>query len=452
MRLLAVFIVVFFELYAKEASHKVLFTKEMILPYLVQENPFVYETSAKESVYKEKERYYLGDFDTKISAKYDKKEYPVSEGEFLDLSIEKPIENGMEFIAGYREATGVQEYNNIKTGEEGEVRVGVKMPIVGILNDMSTRKLHLNLASLDTAKLSFESQDNLRLLHFEVLSSYYKVLYFQAILKLEEALLSAAKERESIIKKRVASGALPDVALLEAAQQIISATQRRMSAYNDFSNALESFLQYLNLSTERFEALYTLGDMPQMRKNEHEIYSAIEEALSNRPDLKVYDYEIKKMAQHEQHSALLKHPDMNVALYGVHDFEYESGFKVSLDMKFPIERRKYEGKSGEIKMSVLQIQNSKNKKIITIKTNLTNSINTLKTIETNIESADTEVLMVEQLQEVENKKYKLGQSNLFMLNQREMYTLETKKKRLKYILEYFLTSEAINKELSAIEF
>ncbi len=452
MRLLVALAVAVFELYAQDTSLKVPFTKEMILPYLVKENPFVYETSAKESVYKEKETYYLGNFDTKASAKYDKKKYPTSEGEFLDLSIKKPIENGIEFIAGYREATGIQEYNNIKTGDEGEVRAGVKVPVYGVLNDMSTRKLQLNLASLDTAKLSFESQDNLRLLHFEVLSGYYKVLYFQAIFKLEEELLSAAQQREGIIKKRVASGTLPDVSLLEASQQIINTTQRRMSAQNDFSNALKSFLQYLNISQEMFESLYTLGDMPEIQNDNLDILSAFERALNNRPDLRVYDYEIKKMAKHEQHSTLLKYPDMNVALYGVHDFEYESGFKISLDMKFPIQRRKYEGKSSEIKMSVLQIENSKNKKILTIKTNLTNSINTLKTITANIQSADMEVLMVEQLQEVENKKYKLGQSNLFMLNQREMYTLETKKKRLKYILDHFLTTQEINKELSEVIF
>lgn len=449
MRLLVAVLIFagFFELCAKET-----FTKEMILEYLNKENPFVYETSGKEKIYKEKEQYYLGDFDTKASLKYDRKEYPLSEGNFLDITLEKPIENGIEFIAGYREATGTQEYNNIKTAEEGEIRAGIKVPVVSVLNNMNTRKLNLNLASLETVKLGFESQDNLRLLHFEVLCGYYNVLYSQAILKLEEELYSAAKKRENIIKKRVASGVLADISLLEAQQQIINRMQRFISAQNNFSNTLESFLQYLNISKERFETLYTLADMPHIENNTLEVDNALERALNNRPDLRVFEYDIKKMALQEQHSALLKYPDMNLAFYGVHDFKYESGFKVSLDIKFPIERRKYEGKSGEIKMSVRNIQNSKNKKILTIKTKLTNSINSMHTIAANIKSANSEVVIVEQLEAVENKKYNLGQSNLFLLNQREMNTLEIKKKLLKYVLDYFLIAEDINKELAEVRF
>jgi hypothetical protein len=150
----------------------------------------------------------------------------------------------------------------------------------------------------------------------------------------------------------------------------------------------------------------------------------------------------------EQHSTLLKYPNMNVALYGVHDFKYESGFKIAFDMDFPIEQRKYEGKANEIKMSLKNIQNDKEKKIITIKTNLANSLNSLKTISQNILTADEELILVEQLEEVENKRYNLGLSNLFMVNQREIQTLEMKKKVLQYKLDSLLINEEINKELA----
>lgn len=435
----------FFELSAKE-----LFTKETILVYLNKENPFVYETIGKEYIVKEKEKYYLGDFDTKVSTKYDKKEYPASVGEFLDVTVEKPIENGMEFIAGYREATGVQEYNNIKTGDEGEIRAGIKVPVVSVIKDISTRKLNLHSASLDSIKMGFESRDNLRVLHFQIFSDYHKLIYFQSVLKLEEELLNAAQKREHIIQKRVTSGMVPEISLLEAQQQIINRRQRFLTAQNDFLNTLESFLQYLHISSDTFEEQYMLPNALEAQKNPLDLQKAIDIALKNRPDLKVFEYEMKKMDLQEKHSVLLKYPNLNVALYGVHDFKYESGFKIAFDMDFPIEQRKYEGKANEIKMSVKNIQNSREKKIITIKTNLTNSLNSLKTIQQNIVTADEEVILVQRLEEAENRKYNLGQSNLFMVNQREMQTLEMKKKVLKYNLDSLLISENINKELAEV--
>lgn len=427
-----------------------LFTKDKIANYLTQENPFVYAAVGKKYIYKEKEKYYLGDFDTKLSAAYDKKEYPASKGEFFDMTLQRPLENGVEFIAGYRDAQGTQEYNNIKTGEDGEIRAGIKVPLFSVIHDISTRKLNLNSAALDSIKFDFDAQDNLRLLYFKIISDYNKLLYSKAILELEHELLLTAQKREEIIKTKVKVGALPDIALLEASQQTINRKQRLVSQENDFSNIFESFLQYLNLSREVFEQHYTLPQMdvvPEGKEKHLNVHSSIDTALQNRPDLKMFDYEVKKMNVHDQHTKLLNYPNLNVSLYGVHDLQYDNGFKVALDMDFPIERRKYEGKHAEIRKTIKNIENDKEKEVINIKTNLTNIINSFENLALNIESSKEEVALVEKLEEAENKKYALGLSDLFMVNQRELYTLEIKKKLLKYNLEYLLLQQEAAKEM-----
>lgn len=427
-----------------------LFTKDKIAHYLTEDNTFVYAAVGKKYIYKEKEKYYLGEFDTKLSAAYDKKEYPVSDGEFFDVSFQKPLENGVEFIAGYRDADGTQEYNNIKTGEDGEIRAGIKVPLFSVIHDISTRKLNLNSAALDTMKFNSDSEDNLRLLYFKIVSDYNKLLYSKAVLELEQELLQTARKREDIIKQKVKVGALADIALLEASQQTINREQRLVSVENDFSNIFEGFLQYLNLSREAFEKKYTLPQMPIIQKGKEKswnVQSSIDTAMQNRPDLKIFDYEVKKMNVQEQHSKLLNYPNFNVSLYGVHDLQYDNGFKVALDMDFPIERRKYEGKQAEIRQSIKNIENNKEKEVITLKTNLTNIINSMESLATNIANSKDEIVLVEKLEEAENKKYTLGLSDLFMVNQRELYTLEVKKKLLKYNLDYLLLEQEANKEI-----
>lgn len=429
---------------------KELFTTDKISHYLTEENPFVYSAVGKKYIYKEKEKYYLGDFDTKLSAAYDKKNYPKSDAEFLDMTLQKPLENGVEFIAGYRDAQGTQEYNNIKTSEDGEIRAGIKVPVFSVMYDISTRKLNLNSAALDTIKFDFDAQDNLRLLYFKIITDYNKLLYSKAVLELEKELLLTAQKREAIIKQKVKVGALPDIALLEASQQTINRKQRLISEENDFTNIFESFLQYLNLSKETFEKQYTLPQMdiiPEGKEKHWNVQRSIDTAMQNRPDLKMFDYEVKKMNVHDQHTKLLNYPNLNVSLYGVHDLQYDNGFKVALDMDFPIERRKYEGKHAEIRKTIKNIENNKEKEVINIKTNLTNIINSLENIAINIASSKEEVALVEKLEEAENKTYLLGLSNLFMVNQRELYTLEIKKKLLKYNLEYLLLEQEANKEI-----
>ena len=427
-------------LFAKE-----IFTKDHIDKYMNIDNPFIYSVVGQKYIYKEREKYQLGNFDTNIMLKYDQKDYPASDGEFFSTAIEKPIENGVEFSLAYRRSEGTQEYNNIKTGDDGEVIVGMKIPVFSVLSDMSKRKLDLNSARLDSSKIDYKAKDNIRLLYFDVLVGYYKLLYYKANNKLVQELLEKTIKRNMIIEKRVEAGSLADISILESQQQIINRKQQLLSAQNDYQLVLETFLKYLNTDKEKFLQDYTLPSIVDVKQNYIGINPSLSQALDNRPDLKVYDYEKKKLDQQEQFTSLLKYPSINVGLYGVHDFKYDDGFKVTLDIGFPIERRKYIGKSLEIKQSMKYIDKQLDKKTIDIKTNLTTINNSIKTLEKNIENSKIEMNLVEQLESAENKKYDIGLSNLFMINQREVYTLQVKKKFLKYNFDYLILQEELNK-------
>ena len=423
------------------------FMPDTIIQYLNKENPYVYAALGKEYIYKEQVGYYLGAFDTRLSSKYDKKDYPVSNGEYTDVMLEKPIENGMEFRVGYRKAEGIQEYNNIKTGDEGEALIGIKIPVFSVAKNISQRKVNLQGATLDSVKFNFKSKDNLRQLYFQILTTYDKLLYDKANLELESELLLKAQKRAIMINKRVQVGDAADISSLEARQQIINREQRVVATKNDFFITLENFVKYLNLSQEEFTRKYTLKSIENVKEIFFDLDDSIKTAINNRPDLKVYDYEIKKNQLHVEQTELLKYPKFNVSLYGVHDFKYKNGFKISLDMEFPIRRRQYQAQYAKNSKIMKDIHNSKIKKIMDIKTELTTSINALNNILKNIKSSQEEIVLVEKLEEAENKKYILGLSNLFMVNQREIYTIEIKKKIVKYYFNYMILQHSIRKEI-----
>lgn len=442
MRLILLFI---FLLFINTLNAKEVFMKDNILKYLNLDNSFVYVAVGEKYVYKQRENYQRGNFDTKIVASYDKKDYPLGNAEFLSAGLLQPIENGMEFSLNYRRAEGVQEYNNIKTGNDGEIIVGVTIPIFSVGNDINKRKLDFYSAKIDTYTMNYKAQDNLRLLYFNILSSYYKLLYYNQSNILILKLLNNAQKRVLIIKKRVDAGSLAELSYLEARQQIINRKQRLLSAKNKYKNALSTFVKYLNIDTYYFNSNYILPSIMDLQNDYIAGEISFETAKENRPDLKVFINEIKKLNLKNKFTAVSKYPNLNLGLYGVHDFEYEEGFKVTLGMDFPIQRNKYESKKLELKNSIKNIHNKKEKKLITIKTNLQIIENSINTIVDNIQNSKIEVSLVEQLESAENKKYKVGLSNLFMVNQREIYTLQIKKKLLKYSLDYLLLQQELDK-------
>lgn len=430
---------------------KEVFTLESILPYLNEQNPYVYTAVGKKYIDKEKENASLGAFDSKLSLKYDDKDYPLSEGELLDVYVEKPIENGMEFLVGYRDAEGTQEYNNIKTGDDGEARIGIKVPVFSVLNDINERKLNLNSARLQSQNSKLNAINNFGLLYLQTTQAYYKLLHDMALLQLEKELYSAASQRMTFIKKRVEVGSLPRITLLEAQQQIINREQRVLGAENTYTNTFEILLNYLNISREHFNNNYELPRFSDLEKTIIDTSLAIQGAFDNRTELQVFKNKKSKLNLETRYTSLSKYPSLDFSVQAVHDFERDDdGVKFTFDMGFPIERRTYLGKSAQIKKSLNYLQMAEEKKKLSISTKIKQIQNSLHMTEKNINNSKIEIDLVEQLQKAESKKYSLGLSDLFRLNQREVYTIRVKKKLLAYRLSYGYLKEELKREMGEV--
>ena len=433
-------------IFSHDAFSKEIFTVDHMKHYLTEENPYIYTAVGKQYIDAARIQSAQGGFDTKLSVDYDKKEYPISTGEFSDISFSKPTENGTEFIVGYRKAEGIQEYNNIKTSSEGEFRVGVKVPVFSLLNEMNERKYTLDTAKVNATQSTFESQNNLRNLYAHIVTSYYQLLYYNEVLKLEKRLLHKATKRNKFIEKRVRSGDLPDVAILESKQQIISREQRVLRTKNNYSQALQIFLKYINMSQKEFDLKYVLPSLKMLKKEKIVFQNVITVALENRPDLKALESKRAKLDLDTAYNSLSEYPNLNLFAYGIHDIHYGDGIKVGLQFDIPLERRSYKGKMIEIQKGMTQLEEEKNRLLWELKTNLRNLMYSLDIINQNIDLGYKETKIVESLEEVENKKYEVGSSDLFQINQSEIVTLEVKRKQLEYYLNALMIQQEIKKE------
>lgn len=270
---------------------KEIFTVEHVEQHLTEKNPYIYSAIGRQYIDEARIETAQGDLDTRLFGAYDKKDYPVSTGEFSDVFLSKPTENGTEFIAGYRKAEGIQEYNNIKTGNDGEFRIGVKVPVFSLLNEMNERKYKIDSAKINATKSTFHAQNNLRNLYAQIMLSYYKLLYYHELVKLEKRLYVKAKKRNGFIEQKVNAGDLAPIELLESDQQIISREQRVLRTKRSYTQALQSFLKYMNIPQNDFDQKYALPTLKMLKKEKIILESAMRKALESRQDIKALEYQ-----------------------------------------------------------------------------------------------------------------------------------------------------------------
>ncbi|QOY52938.1 TolC family protein [Candidatus Sulfurimonas baltica] len=421
-----------------------LFTEDEIKKYMTHENPYVYTSLGKKYIYEQKLNYAMGEYDTNVLAKYEDKEYPVSYGKYYTIGLEKPLENGVDMSVSYRYADGTQEYNNIKTSQDGELILGIKVPVISLFSQIDKRRLNVGLASNDVVKTDFQYKESMRSLYYNITQNYYKLLYLRSLCEIYKRLLLKVEKRYAFLEQGVEKGNVSEMKLIELKQQVINAEQMVISADTNYNNQFMNFIKFINLSKKNFDEKYILPELPKIEATNIEFDNAMNIALQNRVDLKIFNNEIQKVNLKQKYTQLLKYPDLHVGLYGVYDMKDDSehydqtGFKVTLNMSFPIEQSKYSANNLENKYSLTLLDADKKRLFLELETNLKNIIFSLYALEKNIEKSQNELELIKKLENMEKKKYDLGSSTLFMLNQREIQTIETEKKLLKNTLEYLL--------------
>jgi len=258
------------------------------------------------------------------------------------------------------------------------------------------------------------------------------MLFQKEIVKTEADLLKKAKRKEKYVSKQIDIGKLPQVAIFEIQRLVIEREQRLLSTKNDFENAKIVFLQYLGLSSNAFDRKYTLSSLPKKMMNSISLRSAQERAEQNRPELKQIELALKKVSLKQDLNDLEQYPKMNIGLYGAYDMEYQEGYKVSFDFNLPLERKRFKGRDESLRRELLLLRSGRLKMLREIKANIQNILQKTQMINKSIVLARKELLLVEKLEKVENRKFKEGISDLVLVNQREIKTIQTKQKLFVY--------------------
>ncbi len=411
-------------------------TEKSIDEALDLENPFVYEAIGKALTEKELLTKYRGAYDTVIQYEESSKEYAVSQGKFRKLSVQKPFANGIELDLTYRKAEGIQEYDNIKTGKEGELLAGIKVPLIQAFKNISKREIALIKAKIRSQSEYLRAKVMLRKLYRKVLHIYYRTLYYQELMQSEEALLQKAYRNDSFIRKEIGLGKRAEVESIESQKVILSRKQRLYDAKRRFMQSKNMLLQYLGLESDYFDKMYRLPGLPRSWKERKPTleHDAISFALANRPELVLLELALKRIDAQKQYVDLGAYPNITLKYNQSYDFLYKDGYKVSLDAKMPIQRRAYKGEYASLQKEKMWILRQKNALESVIETNVKNIISETEIVQAQVKASSDEIEAVRRLEYAEYRRYQEGVSQLVELNRREVDTLQSEQKLLGYYL------------------
>lgn len=414
-------------------SDKNILNENVIYNLIDDNNPFYKQIFLDKKITQAQKQQIEGVFDVNVGAVSEKKDFPTSTAEYNDVSISKKYEDGFELYGKYRITDGVQEYNNIKTGQEGEYQIGFKSALNELFIRENYYKNKLKDLQFELNEKDVEIESKLRDFYYIVFLKYYDLQMLSSITNIHEEILKNLNEQKKILEKRIENGNIAPYFLIEIEEAISEQKQRFLNSKNKLDNSKINFSIILNKDREFIEK-YTIENI-NLNKNTKISFNK-EDIINNNIKKQKLELKTKRIKNKENLIETKKYPKVDFFTQGVYDEYYnEYGFKFGINITHPIQRTSYQ---GEILENITQKeQNTVDKQINYLKIEetlhiLNNDINNINKINEEIKK---QLDLANKLLSIEKKKLEIGKSNVFMLYQRETKLLNSKIKLIENIIE-----------------
>jgi len=430
------FFLLFFLFYEFEVFASTTFEEKDILLFCKKENPFFSAIVLKKEIVKARELFYKGAFDTRLQGVYEHKDYPLSSASFEKVAFMQPLQNGTEISLFYRKAEGKQEYNNIKTGKNGELQATLLVPLNNLIYNTGKRDINYKIAKLQTKKSKKNVQRLLEGFYKDLAGIYYTLLYQKTLLENDMNLLKKSQKRLNFLEKEVAVGKKAPIEIVENKHLILQRKQRVLDAKNKFLQIKNSFITYLGITNKYFDKYYTLPKLNIISYTYENRNYYIKRAYHMRSDIEGLLYESKTLRQEQKQNKLSKYPKINLKASTLYDLAYKKGgYKISANLTFALQRNSYKSQYEKLQKKMLLINSKQAKLKSEISLNISNTLQNIYFLQKKKKLYKEEIALSKILEVAEKKRYTEGVSNLIFVNQREIDALDAKQKLLKNQLQ-----------------
>jgi outer membrane protein TolC len=424
--------------------------EEMIYNYLSSENKHIqtilsYQERAKEQLADTK-----GSFDISSSLKYETKEYPQSSAEYKELSFSKRFESGIEFKGSFREAEGLQEYNNIKTGRDGEYLASLSAPLLPIFTGTNKQSYALESAQFFYQAKQLSTQDALRLFTFDVLKTYYEVLLWNQKMLLFEKLLARAQQREHFVSKQIQKGKLAKIEEIAALRSSLQYKQKLQSSKRELLASEHKLCYFLDVS---YETLLSY-ELPELEYNTLSLKKGVEDAIQTakeqRDDLAALEVAKQGVMLDQKLNQASRVSKSDLHLYSLYDPIYKDGYKVTFEIALSLEQTSYEAKRRENLIKHSQIAMQRELKEREIENELARLYKQRESLKSELLQQRELVDLSEKLLEALKKRFELGSATLDDIVREEIRFLETQESLFHLQNDLIINAKAIEMQMNTL--
>jgi outer membrane protein TolC len=392
-----------------------------------------------------------GVFDPVLFLNLDQKQF--NEQEYFNLfsgGLKVPTWYGIDFKTGYDQNKGAYLDPQNKTPLNGLFFAGVSVPIgQGLLIDK--RRAAIKQAELYAQSTFAEQKLTLNNLFYEATIEYLKWVNNYSELQLYQNAADLANVRFKGIKQSFLGGDVPAIDTLEAFIQVqvreVSLNQAKLS-YQNAGLDLSSYLWFENnipleitnkLKPPAVEQLSVEPVITMATLN-----AIIEKLKINHPALQLYSFKLKQLDVERRWNTEQLKPKLNLNYNLINEpvngntFSGIStnNYKWGLDFSIPIFLRESRGRLNLTKIKIQETQFDVEIKTLELSNKIKSYYNELLALEQQIKLFSNATANYFTLLEAEKRKFFIGESSIFLINNRESAYVQAAIKLIELKIKY----------------
>ena len=359
-----------------------------------------------------------------------------------EATFEMATRSGIKFFGGTRYNFGQVKSPDSFTGTGGEYFAGAAMPILRNRN-VNAKALAEDAARISTAIADANTGETRLDLITKAAADYWKWVASKQKLDINKNLFELSKQRAEQVRGRVAAGDLPPIDQIEANQEI----QRRIGGVVQAERNLQEAALKLSLSLwtpsgdtivpEVAQAPSKLTDPLEI--SNFVIVEGIQRAVASRPELQRVELNKRITELDSRLASNNRRPALDLYIAPGRDtgaFSIGTTLKFGATVSLPLRTREADGQlaAANLKLQKLRLEQTTERQRIS--TEIRDFASAVNASHNRFLLAQQELDLARTLERGERTRYELGDSTLFLVNQRERTSAETASKLVDIRAEY----------------
>ncbi len=367
----------------------------------------------------------------------------------FDVSAEQPTALwGTSFFTGYQASGGAfPSYDGkYQTNGLGEYRAGMRVPLFRD-RAVDSRRAELGKANLGRRLADLGIQQQRLVILQAATARYWNWVAAGRRFAVAQSIFNIAVEREKILETAVELGQLPRFEVLDNKRII----EQRRSQFVAARRGVEQASFDLSLFYRNDQGQPRIAAPAQLPPafprptgiDEKQLERDITEALDRRPELARLETQQNQVRLDQRLAENRRLPGLDFIL----SYDRELGerrvprgpneLRAGLSFELPLQRRTATGQAVAARTRVAQIDQRLQFQREQVSVEVRDAVSAVRAAFEGANVLEAEVLATRQVEDAERLRYDLGESTLFVLNQRELQTADAQVREVSALADYY---------------